>query len=172
MTATGRLLSTSVGLMRRPRSASKLEKVMYSGDTPCTRMLSDQIASRAITTASKNLYIGGRWALPARPLLRRVIHLHQIAIGHAAHGVVRPGDHLIAGLEAAQHLEILVAGNAHLDREELGPAVTHQEDALLFFPRLPRLELRGGGDWFHAAAAAAAAPLVVPRLLHDLSVRV
>ncbi len=39
-TATGRALSTSVGLISRPRSASKLEKVMYSGETPRTWTLS------------------------------------------------------------------------------------------------------------------------------------
>ena len=40
MTATGLALSTSVALISRPRSASKLEKFTYSGDTPCTCMLS------------------------------------------------------------------------------------------------------------------------------------
>ena len=36
MTVTGRLVWTSVGLISRPRSASKLEKLTYSAVTPRT----------------------------------------------------------------------------------------------------------------------------------------
>src|SRR6185295_18890695 len=104
------------------------------------RSLADQMASSAISDASKSLFISGSGG--ALPALLHIIHLHQIAVGHAPHRVVRAGDHLVAALEAAQHLEVLVAGNAHLDREEFRAAVAHQEHALHFLPRLPGLELR------------------------------
>ena len=39
-TATGRDVSTSIGLISRPRSASKVVKLTYSGVTPYIRVLS------------------------------------------------------------------------------------------------------------------------------------
>src|SRR4029077_8564692 len=78
------------------------------------RSLADQIASRAISADSKILFIRGQEGL----LLLSVVHLDQVAIAHSAHGIVRSGDHLVARLDAREHLEELVAGDAHLDRHE------------------------------------------------------
>ena len=47
------------------------------------------------------------------------------------------------GLRPDEHLEVLVAGDAHLDRHELGLAVAHDEDALGFLARLAGLQLGG-----------------------------
>ena len=69
---------------------------------------------------------------------------HEVAVGHAAHRVVRARDDLVALLQPGQHLEILVAGDAHLDRHELRLAVAHDEHALRFLARLARLQLGGG----------------------------
>ena len=52
-------------------------------------------------------------------------------------------------------LEVLVAGDAHLDRDELGPAVAHDEHAFGFLARLARLELGGRGDRFRRGVAGA-----------------
>src|SRR5258708_7582772 len=89
------------------------------------RSLADQIASSAINADSKNLFI--RRAEPAALLLLGVVDLDQIAVRHAAHGVVRTGNHLVAGLEPTHDLEVLVAGDAHFDRQEFGPVVAHHE---------------------------------------------
>ena len=43
-----------------------------------------------------------------------------VAVRHAAHRVVGAGDHLVARPYARHHFEILVAGDPHLDRDELG----------------------------------------------------
>src|SRR5262249_10320076 len=110
------------------------------------RSLADQIASRAISADSAKLRMVVMWdrcAPSGLPGPLGVVHLHQIAVGHAADGVVGAGDHLIAGFQPAEHLEVLVAGDSHLDREKLGAALVHQEHAFHFLPRLSRLQLRG-----------------------------
>src|SRR5438093_877054 len=132
------------------------------------RSLAAQIAASAILADSRNLFIGRvvPWprALPARVL--PVVDLHEIAVGHAAHGVIGPGDHLIALLEARSNFEVLVAGDSHLDRHELGASVVHREHALCFLSRLAGLELGDGGRFGRSP------PAVGPRLLHDLTVRI
>src|SRR5690349_8014114 len=134
------------------------------------RSLAAQIASSAMSADSAKLRMG----LAGLPGLLRIVHLHRIAVGHAAHGVVGPRDDLIGRLQARQHLEILVARDPHLDRHELGAAVADDEDALHLLPRLPGLQFRRRRDRLHAAAAAAARPppLVGARLTYDLPVRV
>src|SRR4051794_18998370 len=95
------------------------------------RSFADQMASSAMSADSQRLRItaGGQERLdgPSRLLLLAVVHLHEIAVGHAPHRVVGTGDHLIAELErrplVVEHLEVLVAGDPHLDRQELGVAV-------------------------------------------------
>src|SRR5215831_9265932 len=74
------------------------------------RSFAAQIASSAMRADSRNLFIRRQdgQAPPALPALRGV-YLHCVAVYHAADGVVRSGDDLIARLKAAQHLEILVA---------------------------------------------------------------
>src|SRR5581483_4824490 len=101
-------------------------------------------------------------------LLRLVIHLHRVAIAHAADGVVRTGDDLVARLQAAQHLEAFVPGNAKLDRHELGLVAAEHEDAFRFLARLSRLQLLGRGNRFDRRTPA----LVDFRLTDDLSVGV
>src|SRR5881394_386227 len=82
------------------------------------RSFADQMASSAMRADSRSLFIRGRGrqggqgrqglvhpAFPGRPRppclpLRLVVHLHQIAVGHAAHRIVRSGDDLIAGCES------------------------------------------------------------------------
>src|SRR5581483_3241318 len=76
------------------------------------RSLALQIASSAIAADSRNVF------MPGGLLLSGVVHLHRIAVGHAADRVVRPDDDLIPFLQAGQHLEVLLAGDAHLDRHE------------------------------------------------------
>src|SRR5438093_5224106 len=97
-------------------------------------------------------------------LLLRV-HFDEISVLHPANGVVRPRDHLVAGLKPSEYLEVLVAGDADLDGHELGAAVPDHENAFGFLARLPGLELGGSGDRFDRAAR----PLVISsrsRLLH------
>src|SRR5438067_1705279 len=95
------------------------------------RSLADQIASSAICAESRNLFINragragaagraGRLVRPIPPVppflpLFLCLHFHWIAIRHAADGVVRPGDYLVTGLEARQHLEVLIAGDTDLE---------------------------------------------------------
>src|SRR5262244_2835294 len=98
-----------------------------------------------------------------------VVQPYEVAVFQPAYGVVRPGDDLIAHLEAGQHLEILVAGNSHLDRDEFGVPVPHQENPLGLFAGLTRLELGGCRGLLERAAAA---PLVGARPTNDLPVRV
>src|SRR5437667_851229 len=89
-------------------------------------------------------------------LLLRV-HLHLIAVLQSAHRIVRTRNNEVAALQPRQDLEILVAGDPHLDRHEFGAPIPDDEDAVGFFPRLPRVELRGGGDRFGGSAPAVVA---------------
>ena len=91
----------------------------------------------------------------------------RVAVRHAADRVVRAGHDLVARLEALEHLEVPVAGDAHLDRDELHPAVAHDEHAFGFLARLPGLQLRGD-----ATGSAVRRRRRLERLLHDLAVRV
>ena len=110
------------------------------------RSLAAQIASSAISADSRNLFIelsyfgfvvstltGSPSAMPRTELYGPVITWSP---------ALRPDE----------HLEVLVAGDAHLDRHELGLAVADDEHAFGFLARLARLELGGG------AAGAASAP--------------
>src|SRR5581483_8026321 len=81
------------------------------------RSFADQIASNAIRADSQSLFIRLRG-----PRDRRLL-LHGVAVRHAADGVVRSGDHLIAGLQPGEHLEVALAGDAELDGDELGAVV-------------------------------------------------
>src|SRR6516162_2179568 len=125
------------------------------------RSLADQIASSAMAADSRNWFISPR-------LL--VLHSHGVAVGHPTDGVVGAGDHEIASVEAAQDFEIPVAGNPHLDLQELCPAVAQDEDPFCLLPRLAGLELLRGHRGLHAGRSATR--LVVLRLLHDLAVGV
>src|SRR5436190_16793059 len=65
------------------------------------RSFEDQIASSAMSADSMNLFMAPGLegqegpAYPDHPvlLLGFIVHLHQIAVGHAANRVVRSGDH-------------------------------------------------------------------------------
>src|SRR5262249_15488023 len=128
-----------------------------------------QIASGAMRADSRILFIRRQDGQPppASPALRGV-YLHCVAVYHAADGVVRSGDDLIARLKAAQHLEILVAGDAQLDGDELRTPVAHDEDAFGFLPRLSGLELGRGCHRLDAASTA----FRIARPFYDLVVRV
>src|SRR6476620_11907250 len=121
------------------------------------RSLEDQIASSAMSADSMNLFIapGLEGRGPAYPalLLRLVVHFHQIAVGHAANRVVRSGDHFVAAFQTAQHLEVLVARDPHLDGDEFRLARAHQEHALGFLACLARFQFGGDGDRFGCLAA-------------------
>src|SRR5262249_25619173 len=71
---------------------------------------------------------------------------YQIPVLHAADGVVRTRDYLIARLKAGDDLEVLVPGDAHLDGYELGVAVPEHEHTLGFLARLSGLQLGGRRD--------------------------
>src|SRR6185436_14059833 len=60
-----------------------------------------------------------------------------VSVGHGTDRGEGTGDHLVAGFQAAEDLEVLLAGDTHLDRHKLRPAVAHDEHALGFFSRLP-----------------------------------
>ena len=64
-----------------------------------------------------------------------------------AHRVERAGDHLVAGLQSEQHLEVALAGDADLDGLEHDAAVAEDEHAFRLLARLPgrRLRRRRGG---------------------------
>src|SRR5476649_244211 len=96
------------------------------------RSLADQIASSAIIADSKILFMPGRLGHPRDLFFHLVVDLDQIAVCHAADRIVRPRDHLVAGLDPGQHFEILVARDPHLDRHELRLAVAHGEHAFCF----------------------------------------
>src|SRR5580692_10450077 len=130
------------------------------------RSLAPQIALSAIAAESRNLFMRV-WAGPALPGLLRVVDLDLIAVGHPAHRVVRAGDDLIAFPRARHHLEILVAGDAHLDRHELGLVRADHEHAFGFLAGLPRLQFGRRRDRLRRSP-----PLVGLRLLDHLAVRV
>src|SRR5215510_11536278 len=113
------------------------------------RSLEDQIASRAMSADSMNLFMAPGPAL----LLGLVIHLHQITVCHPADGIVRSGDHFVAAFQATEHFEILVARDPHLDGDEFSLARAHEEHALGFLTRLARFQLGGDGDRFGCLAA-------------------
>src|SRR5438552_148054 len=141
------------------------------------RSLADQIASSAIMADSQYLFMAcgnrgeiawqafsyargappplararrrGPQALPALLLLR--VYLHEISVLHPSNGVVRSGDDLVARPKAGEHLEVLVARDAHLDRHELGTAAPDDEHAFGFLARLPGFELGGGRNGLDAA---------------------
>src|SRR5262245_24904000 len=116
------------------------------------------------------MWVRTRPAWPTRPtrlLLSLVVHLHQITVCHPADGVVRSGDHFVAAFQAAEHFEILVARDPHLDRDEFGLARAHDEHPFGLLARLARFQLRGDGDWFWRLAA-----LVSLGLFHHLAIRV
>ena len=92
---------------------------------------------------------------PYLPLAVVFSTLTVVAVGHAADRVVRPGDDLVAGLEARDDLEVLVAGNAHLDRQELDRlALADDEHAFGFLARLAGLQFGRRGDGLHRAGGA------------------
>src|SRR5471030_180068 len=103
------------------------------------RILEDQIASSAIIANSKILFIRSGDLLALIP----VIHFDRVAVRHAADRVIRPRDHLVAGVEPGQDLEILVAHDSHLDRHELRLAVADGEYDFRLLARLSRLQLDG-----------------------------
>src|SRR5262245_25738872 len=108
------------------------------------RSFAVHIASSAIAAESRNLFTS-----TCSLLFGRVVDLDEIPVAHAADRRVRSGDDLIAGLESVQDLEVLVAGDAHLDRHELRLAVADEEHAFGFLPRLPGLQLRRRDRRFH-----------------------
>src|SRR6267154_4217882 len=131
------------------------------------RSFADQMASSAIFAESRNLFNPpylSSMALGTHCLLLG-FHLHLIAVGHAAHGVVRAGDDLVAFLQPGQHLEVLVAGNADFDGHELGASAAEHEHALGFFARLSRFELRRRRSGLYGRRRPA---LVCTRLSDDL----
>src|SRR6266851_1484870 len=97
------------------------------------RSFDDQMASSAIIADSNSLFIAPPADLPDSPDapdllgLLPVVHFHQIPICHPAHRVVGTGDHLVTRLQARQHFEVLVAGDAHLDRQEFRLAASDDE---------------------------------------------
>ena len=117
------------------------------------RSLAAQIALSAMPAASRYLFTMAYGV--SRSLAFERLHPHRIAVGHAAHVVVRTGDHLIAGLDARQHLEVAIAGDADLDRHELGASVADDEDAFGLLARLPGSSSRGRRRPTGCASAAA-----------------
>src|SRR5205823_15021150 len=126
------------------------------------RRVAAEIASSAIGVGSRSLFmLVGRMAwkgstgwmagrrsrrsclscpsCPVRfPALPLRVHLHLIAVLQSAHRIVRTRNNEVAALQPRQDLEILVAGDPHLDRHEFGAPIPADEDAVGFFPRLPR----------------------------------
>src|SRR5262249_12108838 len=87
----------------------------------------------------------GAGILRARPSWCCRVDLHLVAVLQIADGVERAGDDLVAGLQAGEHFEVLVAGDARLDRDEGRVAVREDEDAFGLFLRLAWWKLLGGG---------------------------
>src|SRR4026208_2505007 len=114
------------------------------------RSLADQMALSAMAAASRYLFIAGRrWPISRSasriPVRVRVgLHPHRVAVGHAADAAVRARDDLVAGLGPRKRLEIAIAGDADLDRQELRASFLDQEDTFGFFPRLSRLAFGPG----------------------------
>src|SRR5262245_26164919 len=108
-----------------------------------------QIAESATLSDSNSLFI--RCArrtvcLAVRAgVLPAVVHLDRVAVGDVANRVVRSGDHLVAPFQPRENLEVLVACDAELDRNELHALalIANDEDAFRFFARFSRLELCG-----------------------------
>src|SRR5581483_2095059 len=117
------------------------------------RSFADQIASNAIRADSQSLFIRLRGPRDRRLLLLGV-DLHGVAVRHAADGVVRSGDHLIAGLQPGEHLEVALAGYAELNGDELGAVVAQDEHAFGFLPHLAGFQFLGRCDRFDGGAPA------------------
>src|SRR5262249_12543117 len=87
------------------------------------RSLDAQIAASAILADSNSLFIP--WArrpvcLAVRAgILPGVVHFDRVAVGDVANRVVRSSDHLVAPFQPRENLEVLVACDADLDRDEL-----------------------------------------------------
>src|SRR5215831_5470985 len=89
-------------------------------------------------------------------LVLLVVDFYRIAICDIADRVVRSGDDLVARLQARHDFEILVTGNAHLDRHEfdgLGLVATNDEDTIGFLPCLARFQFGRGGHRLERASA-------------------
>src|SRR4030095_6990251 len=74
---------------------------------------------------------------------RRLFDLDRGPVVELAHRCEGPDDHVVAVFHASEDLEILVPGDAGLDRHELGFVVANDEHAFELFARLPGFELRG-----------------------------
>src|SRR5690242_15332784 len=94
------------------------------------RSLPAQMAESARRTASMNFCMTACCRRRASGPVLRLLGLHRVALLQVSHRIERAGDHLVAGLQAAEHLEVLVAGDARLDRDEDRGLVLDQEDAL------------------------------------------
>src|SRR2546428_5527474 len=111
--------------------------------------------------------------LPAPPGLLglyAVVHFHEAAVVHSPNGVVGTGNNLVSGLQPRQHFEVLVARDAHLDRQEFRLAVTYEEDALGFFARVAGRQFGGRGHWFDGRRSPAF--VVGLGFLHHLPIRI
>src|SRR5260221_10316687 len=75
---------------------------------------------------------------------RRGLDLDRRAVRQLAHGAERPDDDLVAFLRARQYFEVLLAGDARLDRREHRLVVLDDEHALEFLALLPWLQLGVG----------------------------
>src|SRR5262245_14237064 len=134
------------------------------------RSFAVHIASSAIAAESRNLFTVTCSRRRNSLLFGRVVDLDEITVGHAAYRRVRTSDDLISGLQSVHDLEVLVAGDAHLDRHELCLAVTDQKDSFRFLPRLPGLQFCR--RYRRLDRGRRTLPLVGFRLPDDLSVRV
>src|SRR4029453_20923 len=73
----------------------------------------------------------GKGTVPLRlGRARRRTDFHFVSILQIPNRIEWAGDHLVAVLQAGEHLEVLVAGNAHLDLHERRFVVAENEDAL------------------------------------------
>ncbi len=115
--------------------ADGVEDLVHVSDRPCP--LSGSSASCRSATAS---------LLPA----------HFLAVGQLAHRGERPGDHVVARLEAVEHLEILLPGHADLDGREHRAALPEHEHAFGLLARVSRRRLVGdrAGRFLGGSAAA------------------
>src|SRR5262249_24395780 len=94
------------------------------------RSFAAQMAESAMPPDSRNWpTLLPNFLIQSPDLLRRllVVHLDQIAVGHAPDRVVRTGHHLIARLQAVEDFEVFLSRDSHLDRNELRGAVAHDE---------------------------------------------
>src|SRR6188768_2797927 len=98
------------------------------------RSLPAQMAASARRMASMNFCMR-RPCRASGPVLR-FLGLHGVPFLQVSHRIEGAGDHLVARLESVQHLEVLVAGDAGLDRDERRGLVLDQEDALGVLPLL------------------------------------